>query len=154
MSSKGGRVINLGGILVLFLTSLRAELSRAVGFNSNSLKKKWKTRMDIYDVESIHRQAILTKQWSSQFCLKRKVQTKLNKQRGQKGECCLLKLKNQLMGSPDGHVLVFSWTSAVSSLLQGLNFEEDWKLLTILMGMNDICDYCKDKVCPHRSLSL
>lgn len=31
-------------------------------------------------------------------------------------------------------------------LLQGLNFEEDWKLLTILMGMNDICDYCKDKV--------
>ncbi|TKS76006.1 Phospholipase B1, membrane-associated [Collichthys lucidus] len=29
--------------------------------------------------------------------------------------------------------------------LAGLNFEEDWKLLTILMGMNDICDYCKDK---------
>ncbi|KAF3849713.1 hypothetical protein F7725_019432 [Dissostichus mawsoni] len=29
---------------------------------------------------------------------------------------------------------------------KGLNFEEDWKLLTILMGMNDICDYCKDKV--------
>ncbi|XP_036066569.1 phospholipase B1, membrane-associated [Oryzias melastigma] len=29
--------------------------------------------------------------------------------------------------------------------IQGLNFEEDWKLLTILMGMNDICDYCKDK---------
>lgn len=29
---------------------------------------------------------------------------------------------------------------------QGLNFEKDWKLLTILMGMNDICDYCKDKV--------
>lgn len=29
---------------------------------------------------------------------------------------------------------------------QGLNFEEDWKLLTILMGMNDICDHCKDKV--------
>ncbi|XP_049446915.1 phospholipase B1, membrane-associated-like [Epinephelus fuscoguttatus] len=29
---------------------------------------------------------------------------------------------------------------------EGLNFEEDWKLLTILMGMNDICDYCKDKV--------
>ncbi|XP_038149217.1 phospholipase B1, membrane-associated isoform X1 [Cyprinodon tularosa] len=28
---------------------------------------------------------------------------------------------------------------------EGLNFEEDWKLLTILMGMNDICDYCKDK---------
>lgn len=54
--------------------------------------------MDIYYVEGIHRQAILTKQWSSQFCLKRKVQTKLNKQRGQKGERCLLKLKNQLTG--------------------------------------------------------
>ncbi|XP_071226560.1 phospholipase B1, membrane-associated [Salvelinus alpinus] len=29
---------------------------------------------------------------------------------------------------------------------KGLNFDEDWKLLTILIGMNDICDYCKDKV--------
>ncbi|CAB1457898.1 unnamed protein product [Pleuronectes platessa] len=28
---------------------------------------------------------------------------------------------------------------------EGLNFEKDWKLVTILMGMNDICDYCKDK---------
>nr|XP_049613569.1 phospholipase B1, membrane-associated isoform X1 [Syngnathus scovelli] len=28
---------------------------------------------------------------------------------------------------------------------EGLNFKKDWKLLTILMGMNDICDYCKDK---------
>ncbi|XP_054900122.1 phospholipase B1, membrane-associated [Poeciliopsis prolifica] len=28
---------------------------------------------------------------------------------------------------------------------KGLNFAEDWKLLTILIGMNDICDYCKDK---------
>ncbi|XP_029352767.1 phospholipase B1, membrane-associated-like [Echeneis naucrates] len=28
---------------------------------------------------------------------------------------------------------------------EGLDFEQDWKLLTILMGMNDICDYCKDK---------
>ncbi|XP_062863789.1 phospholipase B1, membrane-associated [Trichomycterus rosablanca] len=27
----------------------------------------------------------------------------------------------------------------------GLNFEEDWKLVTILIGMNDICDYCKDR---------
>lgn len=36
---------------------------------------------------------------------------------------------------------------------KGLNFEEDWKLLTILMGMNDICDYCKDKVCPFLSLN-
>ncbi|XP_017331511.1 phospholipase B1, membrane-associated [Ictalurus punctatus] len=27
----------------------------------------------------------------------------------------------------------------------GLNFKEDWKLVTILIGMNDICDYCKDK---------
>ncbi|XP_072530859.1 phospholipase B1, membrane-associated [Salminus brasiliensis] len=28
---------------------------------------------------------------------------------------------------------------------EGVNFDEDWKLLTILIGMNDICDYCKDK---------
>uniref|UniRef100_A0A3B3TVL7 Phospholipase B1, membrane-associated n=1 Tax=Poecilia latipinna TaxID=48699 RepID=A0A3B3TVL7_9TELE len=28
---------------------------------------------------------------------------------------------------------------------EGLNFDKDWKLLTILIGMNDICDYCKDK---------
>ncbi|KAA0711185.1 Phospholipase B1, membrane-associated [Triplophysa tibetana] len=27
----------------------------------------------------------------------------------------------------------------------GLNYKEDWKLLTILIGMNDICDYCKNK---------
>ncbi|XP_013883173.1 phospholipase B1, membrane-associated [Austrofundulus limnaeus] len=28
---------------------------------------------------------------------------------------------------------------------EGLNFKEDWKLLTILIGMNDICGYCGDK---------
>lgn len=39
-------------------------------------------------------------------------------------------------------------------LLQGLNFEEDWKLLTILMGMNDICDYCKDKVSGSAKMHL
>ncbi|XP_034419478.1 phospholipase B1, membrane-associated-like [Cyclopterus lumpus] len=27
----------------------------------------------------------------------------------------------------------------------GLNFEEDWKVVTMLIGMNDVCDYCKDK---------
>ncbi|KAK9534192.1 hypothetical protein VZT92_009253 [Zoarces viviparus] len=27
----------------------------------------------------------------------------------------------------------------------GLSFEEDWKVVTMLIGMNDICDYCKDK---------
>ncbi|KAL2098467.1 hypothetical protein ACEWY4_004947 [Coilia grayii] len=27
----------------------------------------------------------------------------------------------------------------------GLNFTEDWKLLTVLIGLNDICDYCKNK---------
>ncbi|XP_068195220.1 phospholipase B1, membrane-associated isoform X2 [Antennarius striatus] len=27
----------------------------------------------------------------------------------------------------------------------GLNFHEDWKVVTLLIGMNDICDYCKDK---------
>nr|XP_055043027.1 phospholipase B1, membrane-associated isoform X3 [Misgurnus anguillicaudatus] len=28
---------------------------------------------------------------------------------------------------------------------EDINFDEDWKLLTVLIGMNDICDYCKDK---------
>ncbi|XP_068456291.1 phospholipase B1, membrane-associated-like [Clinocottus analis] len=28
---------------------------------------------------------------------------------------------------------------------RGLDFEEDWKVVTMLIGMNDICDYCKDK---------
>ncbi|XP_078031562.1 phospholipase B1, membrane-associated [Epinephelus lanceolatus] len=27
----------------------------------------------------------------------------------------------------------------------GLNYDEDWKVVTMLIGMNDICDYCKDK---------
>ncbi|XP_040917199.1 phospholipase B1, membrane-associated-like [Toxotes jaculatrix] len=27
----------------------------------------------------------------------------------------------------------------------GLNFREDWKVVTMLIGMNDICDYCKNK---------
>ncbi|XP_056151408.1 phospholipase B1, membrane-associated [Lampris incognitus] len=27
----------------------------------------------------------------------------------------------------------------------GLNFQEDWKLVTMLIGMNDICDYCKNE---------
>ncbi|KAG7466297.1 hypothetical protein MATL_G00163340 [Megalops atlanticus] len=26
----------------------------------------------------------------------------------------------------------------------GLNFTEDWKLVTVLIGMNDICDHCKN----------
>ncbi|KAF3845113.1 hypothetical protein F7725_008276 [Dissostichus mawsoni] len=28
----------------------------------------------------------------------------------------------------------------------GLNFEEDWKVVTMMIGVNDICDYCKDKI--------
>ncbi|XP_077395763.1 phospholipase B1, membrane-associated-like isoform X2 [Festucalex cinctus] len=27
----------------------------------------------------------------------------------------------------------------------GLSFHEDWKVVTMLIGMNDICDYCKNK---------
>ncbi|XP_057691172.1 phospholipase B1, membrane-associated-like [Corythoichthys intestinalis] len=27
----------------------------------------------------------------------------------------------------------------------GLSLEEDWKVVTMLIGMNDICDYCKNK---------
>eukprot|EP00062_Callorhinchus_milii_P020808 gi/632976868/ref/XP_007905030.1/ PREDICTED: phospholipase B1, membrane-associated [Callorhinchus milii] len=28
----------------------------------------------------------------------------------------------------------------------GINFAEDWKLLTVFIGINDLCDYCKNKV--------
>ncbi|XP_051511357.1 phospholipase B1, membrane-associated isoform X4 [Myxocyprinus asiaticus] len=28
---------------------------------------------------------------------------------------------------------------------EDIDFDGDWKILTILIGMNDICDYCKDK---------
>nr|XP_023998368.1 phospholipase B1, membrane-associated-like [Salvelinus alpinus] len=31
------------------------------------------------------------------------------------------------------------------TIFQGLNYKEDWKLVTVLIGMNDICDYCKNK---------
>ena len=27
-----------------------------------------------------------------------------------------------------------------------INFAEDWKLMTLLIGGNDLCDYCEDKV--------
>ncbi|KAM4013192.1 phospholipase B1, membrane-associated-like [Anomaloglossus baeobatrachus] len=29
--------------------------------------------------------------------------------------------------------------------LPGINFQEDWKVVTIFIGSNDLCDYCKDK---------
>ncbi|XP_073493559.1 phospholipase B1, membrane-associated-like [Phyllobates terribilis] len=31
-------------------------------------------------------------------------------------------------------------------LLPEINFQEDWKIVTIFIGSNDLCDYCKDKV--------
>ncbi|XP_054653319.1 phospholipase B1, membrane-associated isoform X2 [Dunckerocampus dactyliophorus] len=33
----------------------------------------------------------------------------------------------------------------VCLIFPGLSFHEDWKLVTLLIGMNDICDYCKNK---------
>ena len=30
---------------------------------------------------------------------------------------------------------------------ENVNMEEDWKLVTILVGGNDMCDYCESKVC-------
>lgn len=30
---------------------------------------------------------------------------------------------------------------------QKINFKEDWKLITILVGGSDLCQYCLDKVC-------
>ncbi|KAM3919955.1 phospholipase B1, membrane-associated-like isoform 1-T1 [Leptodactylus fuscus] len=29
--------------------------------------------------------------------------------------------------------------------LPGISFEDDWKVITIFIGANDLCDYCKDK---------
>ncbi|XP_061742764.1 phospholipase B1, membrane-associated-like isoform X2 [Nerophis ophidion] len=28
----------------------------------------------------------------------------------------------------------------------GLSFHQDWKVVTVLIGMNDVCDYCKNKI--------
>lgn len=34
---------------------------------------------------------------------------------------------------------------------QKINFKEDWKLITVLVGGNDLCQYCLDKVCVSES---
>ncbi|KAM7368080.1 hypothetical protein PAMP_014331 [Pampus punctatissimus] len=60
----------------------------------------------------------------------------------------IIKLFNpNLLGAAPGKTVhgMQAHISETGFNLAGLNFEEDWKLLTILMGMNDICDYCKDK---------
>lgn len=33
------------------------------------------------------------------------------------------------------------------SSTQKVNFEQDWKLVTLLVGARDLCDYCMDHVC-------
>lgn len=30
--------------------------------------------------------------------------------------------------------------------LQRINFHEDWKVITVLIGGGDLCDYCTDSV--------
>lgn len=30
--------------------------------------------------------------------------------------------------------------------VQRVNFHEDWKIITVLIGGNDLCDYCTDSV--------
>lgn len=32
-----------------------------------------------------------------------------------------------------------------------IDFENDWKMITMFVGGNDLCDYCEDKVCPAHS---
>ena len=32
------------------------------------------------------------------------------------------------------------------SLMQSVNVDEDWKLITLWIGGNDLCRYCNDKV--------
>ena len=29
----------------------------------------------------------------------------------------------------------------------GVDFENDWKLITLFIGGNDLCDYCDEPVC-------
>ncbi len=31
-------------------------------------------------------------------------------------------------------------------IAQSINVEEDWKLITLWIGGNDLCNYCKEKV--------
>ncbi|XP_077123681.1 phospholipase B1, membrane-associated-like isoform X2 [Ranitomeya variabilis] len=35
---------------------------------------------------------------------------------------------------------------ATLQILPEINFQEDWKIVTIFIGSNDLCDYCNDKV--------
>lgn len=44
-------------------------------------------------------------------------------------------------------VLSSSLTLMLCTLaMQDVNFENDWKLVTIFVGVNDLCDYCNDQV--------
>lgn len=29
---------------------------------------------------------------------------------------------------------------------EGIDFQNDWKVITMFIGGNDLCDYCKDRV--------
>lgn len=37
---------------------------------------------------------------------------------------------------------------------KNINFEEDWKMITLFIGGNDLCDYCDDKVRVHRDQAM
>ena len=41
--------------------------------------------------------------------------------------------------------------SSVSDTAMDFDFETSWKLMTILIGGNDMCDFCTDRVeiCDH-----
>lgn len=34
----------------------------------------------------------------------------------------------------------------VSYSFQSINFQEDWKIITLFIGGNDLCDFCRDPV--------
>lgn len=36
--------------------------------------------------------------------------------------------------------------------LGAAKFAADWKLVTFFIGGNDLCSYCKDKVCTFRNI--
>lgn len=41
-------------------------------------------------------------------------------------------------------LLTYSFTFFV--LVQRINFESDWKLITVFIGGNDLCDHCYNSV--------
>ena len=56
---------------------------------------------------------------------------------------CIVKIKHLMV------VLFFGLLEIIKHFppsVQRVNFHEDWKVITVLIGGNDLCDYCTDSV--------